>query len=116
MACYVSRLIRFDRMSEALGRLDIDLMDLRPDEFAEYAHERRQQLRTLVELYLDQTAHFFQGHASCGREKATPGAQGSAKSSNRPRFETSLRHLRQLVIEAFEKGQNSKPASWRNRL
>jgi hypothetical protein len=46
-------------MSDALGRLEIDLLDLGPEQFAAYALERSEQLRTLVDLYLNMIACFF---------------------------------------------------------
>jgi hypothetical protein len=48
------------RMSEALDRLEVDLMDLEPEQFVAYAREHRKQLRRLVDLYLDMIACFFE--------------------------------------------------------
>jgi hypothetical protein len=59
MPCYDIDTTPIERMFVALERLEIDLADAAPETFAAYAHERRDLLRELVELYLAAVSCFF---------------------------------------------------------
>lgn len=114
MACYGVNTDPIDKMSEVLGGLEIDLMDLGPDQFVGYAREHRQQLRTLVELYLDMIACFFEVMGAVtartllleqelGRDRQVDRAylEGFLPLYDRA-SKRALRHLRQLLMEVFE--------------
>jgi hypothetical protein len=114
MACYGVNTDPIDKMSDALGGLEIDLMDAEPDQFATYARERREQLRMLVELYLDVIACFFEVMRAVAtrtlllerelardRQVDRTYLEGFLPLYDRA-SERALRHLRQLLMEMFE--------------
>ncbi len=114
MACYGVNTTPIQRMSDALGALDVDLIDLGPDNFATYAREHREQLRTLVELYLGMVACFFEvmravaartllleRKAARDRQVDRTYLKGFLALYDRA-SERALRHLRQLLTGAFE--------------
>jgi hypothetical protein len=114
MACYGVNTDPVDRMSEALGGLDVDLMDLGPDQFAGYARDRSEQLRALVELYLDMIACFFEVmRAVATRTLVLERELARERHVDRTYLEgflplydraskRALRHLHRLLMELFE--------------
>src|SRR6266404_4399325 len=59
MLCYGVDTAPVERMSAALEKLDIDLLDLRPEQFLLQARRRRKEFGVLVDLYLDMVSCFF---------------------------------------------------------
>ena len=126
MPCYGVKTIPVDRMSDALGGLDIDLMDLRPDQFDAYARERRKQLRTPVELYLDMIGCFFEVMRAVAARTLVLEREAAARLGSERQVdytylegflplydrasERALRHLRRLLMEAFKKAPELQAA------
>src|ERR1700733_6668602 len=102
------------RMSEALDRLEVDLMDLEPEQFVAYAREHRKQLRRLVDLYLDMIACFFEVmRAVAARTLVLERKVARDRQVDRTylkRFlplydrasKRALKHLRRLLARVFE--------------
>jgi hypothetical protein len=118
MACYGVDTAPVERMSEALERLDIDLLDLRPNQFLSQARRRRKEFGMLVELYLDMVSCFFAVmRAVAARDlvlEREAVAQGTRERQVVDRSylegflpiydrasERSVRHLRRLLKAAF---------------
>lgn len=122
MACYGVKTDPVGRMSKALGGLEIDLMDLEPVQFAGYAREHREQLRTLVLLYLDMIACFFEIMRAISARTLVLERKGARnRQVNRayldgflPLYDRAskraLRHLRQLLMEVFERAPELQAA------
>jgi hypothetical protein len=118
MPCYGVDTIPIDRMSEALRGLDIDLMDLGPDELDAYARERSPQLRMLVEMYLDMAVCFFKVMRAVAATTLILEQEAGARLPPERRVdraylveflplydrasERAFRHLRQLLMTTFE--------------
>src|ERR1700722_1468610 len=114
MACYGVDTTPIDKMSKALDGLEIDLMDIEPEQFVEVAYARREQLRMLVEFYLDAIACYFEVMLAVAarallleREFVRDGQvdrtylEGFLPLYDRA-SRRALRHLRQLLVEVFE--------------
>lgn len=118
MACYGVDTAPVERMSEGLERLDIDLLDLRPDQFLSQARRRRKEFGVLVDLYLDMVVCFFAVMRAVAaralvleRQAVSPGTRerqvvdrtylGGFLPIYDRASERSLRHLRRLLKAAF---------------
>src|SRR5438045_778677 len=118
MACYGVDTAPVERMSEALERLDVDLLDLRPEQFLLQARRRRKEFGMLVDLYLDMVSCFFavmraiaaralvvEREAASQVRRETQIVDRSYLEGFLPIYdraaERSLRHLRRLLKAAF---------------
>lgn len=117
MACYGVDTAPVERMSEALKRLDVDLLDLTPNQFLAQARRRRKEFGELVDLYLDMTSCFFAVMRAVAERSLVLERQAVSRSRReRPvdrsylegflpiydnASERSMHHLRRLLKAAF---------------
>lgn len=117
MACYGVDTTAVERMADALARVDVDLLDLTPNQFLAQARRRRKEFGVLVDLYLDMASCFFTVMRAVAeralvleREAVSRGRQ--ERPADRGYLEgflpiydnaseQSMRHLRRLLKAAF---------------